>query len=126
MQQIMLRFHVSICSGPVSSSLHVSFDKVAAELSAFPRLFIEPDGSFVWTGISPEGRPWQVDGNLIDRGDVLACVELKGCCPFPQFDALLRTLGWPDEKLLFQLQQHGSLLTENDFRQLAASERGAI
>src|SRR5688572_29128689 len=76
----MLNFHVHIAATEQSVANMASFDAALAALALLPRLFIEPDGSFVWTG-DAHGRPWQVDGNLIDRGDCLAYVELKGFCP---------------------------------------------
>ena len=88
-------------------------------------MFIEPDGSFVWTGVGQAGQQWQVDGNLIDQGQSLAYVELKGGCPEAEFDALLQAFGWPAAELLFQLPERGVLLGEADFRRKAASAEGA-
>ena len=88
-------------------------------------MFIEPDGSFVWRGTTLAGEAWQVDGNLIDRGDVLAYVELKGCCPVERLDEILRALGWPESPLAFQLTQRGVTLEEAEFRRLAATATGA-
>lgn len=118
----MLRFHVLVHgrSGGAAGPLCVTFDAAFAELSAFPRMFIEPDGSFVWTGATTGGEAWQVDGNLFDRGESLAYVELKGHCPEAQFDMLLKALGGPGLSLLFQLPEQGMLLEEESFRLLAA------
>jgi hypothetical protein len=124
----MLKFTTSIhCEiGHDYGPLAVTFDVVLAALDRLPRMFIEPDGSFVWTGTTADGSPWQVDGNLIDQGDVLAYVELSGCCPAEQFDLLLGTLGWPAAALAFQLPRRGIYLNETEFRRLAASELGAV
>ena len=103
-----------------------TFDEVLDRLAKLPRLFIEPDGSFVWKGATTEGAPWQVDGNLIDQGSALAYVELKGDCPPEQFDRLLRALSWPATPLVFQLPQRGVTLDEADFRRAAATDGGAI
>jgi hypothetical protein len=121
----MLAFWVCIHGDAAAAPLAVTYDVAAAELGKLPRLFIEPDGSFVLTGATQDGQPWQVDGNLIDRGDVLAYVELKGSCPSEQFDVLLRALGWPETPLTFQLLQRGVLLDESAFRQLAVTPEGA-
>jgi len=110
----------------MTGPLPVSFDAALAALEGLPRLFIEPDGSFVWTGTAPDGQPWQVDGNLVDRGDCLALVELKGNCPAERFDLLLAALGWPQASLLFQLTQQGIFVDEAAFRALAATTAGAI
>src|SRR5262245_5374620 len=123
----MLRFQASIHGGgSAKDSLSVTFDQALSALDQFDRLFIEPDGSFVWTGHTEDGESWQVDGNLIDRGDFLAFVELNGRCPKEPFDRLLAALGWPSTKLSFQLPRRGIFLDEAEFRALSASEAGAV
>jgi hypothetical protein len=124
----MFRFHASIRSGVAGCerALPVTFDEAMAALQSLDRLFIEPDGSFVWAGATVDGESWQVDGNLIDRGDALAYVELKGCCPEDQFDRLLAAFGWPGAALAFQLPQRGVMLNEVEVRELAATEAGAV
>lgn len=117
----MLRFHALVegKSGEAACSLRVTFDQAMQALETFPRMFIEPDGSFVWTGDTAAGDRFQVDGNLIDCGPSLAYVELKGHCAVEQFEALLAALGWPQQELLFQLLDQGVLLDEREFRLLA-------
>src|SRR3954447_25825331 len=124
----MLQFQVSIygASGDNACPLPVTFDQATAALQLLERLFIEPDGSFVWTGSDADGESWQVDGNLIDRGQALAYVEVKGRCREKQLDQLLAALGWPQATLSFHLPQRGVILDETAFRQLAASEAGAV
>jgi hypothetical protein len=125
----MLRFVVNIercgSGAPHQQPLTVSFEKAFAALAQLPRLFIEPDGSFVWRGTDDAGEAWQVDGNLIDRGDALAYVELKGTCPSERMDEILRALGWPETPLAFQLPRAGLVLTEAEFRRQAATPAGA-
>jgi len=89
-------------------------------------MFIEPDGSFVWAGVSSDGERWQVDGNLIDRGDYLAYVELKGRCPEAQLNQILDALGWPEAALAFELTRRGVVVDEEEFRRLAANQAGAF
>jgi hypothetical protein len=121
----MYSFHVHLAAVENTAASMSSFDAALAALALLPRLFIEPDGSFVWTG-DENGQPWQVDGNLIDRGDCLAYVELKGNCPEQQFDRLLAACGWPASPLAFQLPRRGVTLDEAEFRSLAATEAGAM
>jgi hypothetical protein len=122
----MLKFHASIRGGPsAGDALTVTFDAATSALAKLERMFVEPDGSFVWTGIAANGRSWQVDGNLIDRGDALAYVELHGRCPDAEFDRLLSVFGRPQAPLAFHLPQRGMLLDERDFLRLAASVDGA-
>jgi hypothetical protein len=124
----LLRFVASIyCDGGASSqgASRVSFDTAFSRLELLPRFFIEPDGSFVWRGNADDGQDWQLDGNLIDRGDVLDYVEVKGACPSERLDEILTALGWPDVPLAFQLPRLGVLLTEEEFRRQAATPAGA-
>jgi hypothetical protein len=109
-----------------SGQLSVTFDQALSVLEQLDRMFIEPDGSFVWTSEVPDGDRWQVDGNLIDRGDCLAYVELKGSCPELQLNQILSALGWPNEPLAFELTRRGVVIDEEEFRRLAASQAGAV
>jgi len=124
----MLRFQASVHGGEqaTASSLTVTFDGALAALAALERLFIEPDGSFVWRGQAPDGKPWQVDGNLFDGDNRLAFAELKGFCQENELNSLLAAFGWPDAKLVFQLQHRGVFVGEEEFRRLAATEAGAV
>jgi hypothetical protein len=59
--------------------LRVGFDDAFARLALLERMFVEPDGSFVWT--SPrEGLSWQVDGNAFEKDGRVLMVDLKGSC----------------------------------------------
>lgn len=122
----MLRFHVHLRGSEPASGLSVTFDGCLEALAQLRRLFIEPDGSFVWTGNDSEGQAWQVDGNLLDRGDRLDYVELKGSCPSDQLDRLLAIFGSPGRALAFQLPRQGITLDAAEFRELAASASGAF
>jgi hypothetical protein len=123
----MLKFQISVhARDRDAAGLPVTFDEALAALERLDRLFIEPDGSFVWTGVTADGGAWQVDGNLIDRGESLAYVELKGVCPEAQFDRLLSALGWPKAGLAFQLQKRGVFLDEASFRRMASTSEGAV
>ena len=123
----MLKFQIFVqASDRDAAGLAVNFDEALAALERLDRLFIEPDGSFVWAGVTADGGAWQVDGNLIDRGECLAYVELKGVCPEAQFNRLLSALGWPKSGLAFQLQKRGVFLDEAEFRRLAGTSDGAV
>jgi hypothetical protein len=95
-----------------------SFEDAAAALAELPRMYCEPDGSFVW--VSEQGEPsWQIDGNLYDRDQRLLFVDLKGTCPAHRFDELLRTLGWPETPLVFQFVREAVFVDEAEFRRVA-------
>jgi hypothetical protein len=121
----LLKFNTAIRSASPNSGLGVPFEVVLANLELLPRMFIEPDGSFVWRGTTNSGQTWQLDGNLIDRGDVLDYVELAGTCPPERLDDVLAALGWPEEPLAFVLPRVGVTLTEEEFRRQAATGAGA-
>jgi len=112
----MLHFHVIIQAA--SQPWSVTFDEAFAALEGVPGVFIEPDGSF-FLASRPGEQAWQVEGNLYDQGPSLAYVEMKGCCPEERLDELLRTLGWPEEALTFQMVREGTLLAEAEFRKSA-------
>jgi hypothetical protein len=101
----------------------LSFEDAAAALESLDRLFLEPDGSFVWTGESDDdaypasGHRWQLDGELYDRDGRLAYVVVKGSVPREQLEELWRALGWPNARLTFQLVREGITLDESQFRQ---------
>ncbi len=101
-----------------TTTMDRSFEAAIERLGLLPRMFCEPDGSFVW--VSSHGEPaWQVDGNLYDRNDRLLFVDLKGTCPAEQFERLLSALGWPETKVMFQLTREALFLDEAEFRRYA-------
>lgn len=94
-----------------------TFEEVADALGSLPRLFVEPDGSFVWVS---SGEPaWQLDGVLYDGTERLWYVDLKGRCPEAEFDRLLAALGWPETPLCFQLVRQAIWFEELAFRRHA-------
>jgi hypothetical protein len=102
----------------LATSMIVSFEQAGESLAALPRLFFEPDGSFVW--VSAAGEPtWQIDGNLYDRAGRLLFVDAKGTCLRQQFDQLLAAFGWPQTSLMYQLVHEAVYLDEGEFRRFA-------
>jgi len=103
--------------------LLTGFDDAFMKLGGIERMFVEPDGSFVWT--SPrEGLSWQIDGNAFEKDGRVLLVDLKGSCPPAAFDRLLAAFGWPDEAMMVQLVKPAVFLDEATFRRHAAA-RGA-
>jgi hypothetical protein len=95
----------------------ITFDTVAERLQSLPRLYWEPDGSFIWTGVANRGRPpWQLNGPLTDGGDCLAYLELHGYCRDLELNGILQALGWPEQRILFQLVHAGIFVDEPSFR----------
>lgn len=93
----------------------VSFEEASEALATLPRMFVEPDGSFVWVGGSADSR-WQIDGSLYDRDGRLLYVELKGSCPLAELELLWRAFGWPEQPLVVQLVQQAVFVEEPEFR----------
>ncbi|MFM7109295.1 MAG: hypothetical protein ACKOZU_11990 [Planctomycetaceae bacterium] len=102
----------------LSAPLGTGFDTLLDRLAALERMYVEPDGSFVWT--SPrEGPWWQVDGNAAERDGRVLLVDVRGSCPPAAFDRLLACLGWPATPLMFQLVRPAVFLDEATFRRHA-------
>ena len=103
-----------------SVSFPVSFEQAAERLIAIPRLFFEPDGSFVWVSADRSSPRWQIDGHLYDHHDRLYTVDLKGCCPASEMDRLLACFGWPTTELVFQIVTAGMCVDEQVFRHIVS------
>ncbi|MCA9167505.1 MAG: hypothetical protein KDB23_07540 [Planctomycetales bacterium] len=100
--------------------MSLSFDTVLARLEQLPRLYIEPDGSFIWIG--PQGPDqWKFDGQLHDSTGGLMTIELKVSGTDPELDAILGCLDWPEKAYVFQLVREGIYLDHAQVRQLLAS-----
>jgi hypothetical protein len=111
---------LAISPETIGQSFAVSFESASKALARFQRLFIEPDGSFVWVSSADEPKAtWQLDGVLYDRGGKLLFVDLKGSCPQSPFDRFLAALGWPATPLVFQLAREAVFLEESEFRKYA-------
>jgi hypothetical protein len=118
----MQRFFVRVfaADGAERKPLAVTFDSAFSALGELPKMFIEPDGSFVWT--SPAGvAAWQVDGILVDGGTTLYYCELKGCCPRESLERLLACLSDGTTRLVFEAVERGVLMAEDEFRRSLTS-----
>jgi hypothetical protein len=110
----------------LAHSFVMTFEEAALALESLERMFVEPDGSFVWvspntpTGSDATER-WQIDGNLFDRNGHLLMVDLKGTCAEAEFDRLLGAFGWPTTPVMFQLAREAVFLDEVAFRSYAQS-----
>jgi hypothetical protein len=102
--------------------LSVSFEVAAARLAALPRMFIEPDGSFVWVADESPANRCQVDGSLCDGRDSLQHIELKGSCTPAAWDQFLSALnGTSGTELLVQITRAAVFVEEREFRRMLTS-----
>jgi hypothetical protein len=62
----------------------VAWETAYENLARLPRMYTEPDGSFLWTGETAE-TAWQLEGTLFDDGQVIRRIELVGNCPTSQW-----------------------------------------
>ena len=98
-----------------ATPLGVSFEQAAEMLETFPRMFFEPDGSFVWVSSSDEEAAWQVDGNLYDRDGSLIAIDLKGTCEQTQLVRLFHVLRVEGRELMIELVREAIFVREHDF-----------
>ncbi len=109
-----------IAQDQLITPLPIVFDDVLNQLNTLPRLYAEPDGSFVWT--SPqENIRWQVNGNLYERNDRVLFVELKGSCPASKFDQLLACFLQDEKACVVQLTRPAVFVTPEIFRSHAGA-----
>ncbi len=98
-----------------------TFEEALGAMELLHRMFIVPDGSFVWVGEENNQR-WQLDGVLNDWGGQLQHVEIQGECFETQLDLLLATLGSPTANVIFQLPEHSLYLPNPDFRLVSQTQ----
>ncbi|MFO0914583.1 MAG: hypothetical protein U0795_16615 [Pirellulales bacterium] len=104
---------VVTCLPPSAVAFTRSFEEVCESLAELPRMFVEPDGSFVWR--TPSG---QLDGQLHDGPCGLAHIELKGSISLDDWRRWLACVGWPDQSLAVQLARDGIFISESEFARL--------
>lgn len=87
-----------------------SFEQISAALEELPRMFLEPDGSFVW-----RTRGGQLDGQIHDSPDGCRFIELKGKIGRSAWSSWLACVDWPRQGVVVQLARAGTFLAERDF-----------
>ena len=111
---------LSVSPEDLQKTFPVSFEDAEAALANIARMFVEPDGSFVWR--SEESNGLQLDGGLYDNGEYLTFVELAGKCTEPMLDSVLSAFGWPKAQLMFQLRDSAVFLSDECFRRWAKGQ----
>jgi REP element-mobilizing transposase RayT len=120
----------TLCSeagGPPAflATLPVTFEEMQASLLELPRSDCEPDGFFLITG-HEDGKFWRLNGHMHEYEGQMHRVEFHGECPAATLDDVLRTMGWPDAKLAFELVKEGVTLRENEFRKYCESSAQCV
>lgn len=109
------------------AALQVTFEQMQTKLMEIDRSDCEPDGFFLVTG--GQGKSfWRLNGHMHEASlgtgpRTMHRVELNGQCPASALDAVLRSMGWPDADLVFELVMEGVTLNEQAFRVWAQSEK---
>ena len=103
------------------ATLPVTFEVMQQSLQELPRADTEPDGFFLITG-HEESFFWRLNGHMHEHQGQMHRVELNGECPAATLDAVLRTMGWPEAAVVFQLVHEGVTLREPELRRWALAE----
>lgn len=75
--------------GPSKGPIENSFEEAQSRLSLLPRLYFEPDGSFVW---ALDGGRQQVFGMIYDAAGKIQYAELQGRCDLQVWQQLIEAI----------------------------------
>lgn len=114
---------LDLATNTLTEQLPQSFEQAAESLEQLPLLHFEPDGWFIWGKGAGQDR-WQISGQLMDGGERLQYVVVRGTCPEPALDQLLEAVAGPNARLLFQLTREGVLLLAEEFRRFVRIPAG--
>ncbi|MDA8744728.1 hypothetical protein N9N28_08855 [Rubripirellula amarantea] len=85
-------FHLYLY-GPNRGAMTTSFEDAAERLERMPKLYFEPDGSFVW---ARDGGNEQVYGMLYDAAGVVQYCDMRGKCQRDTFRQLCQAVSGTD------------------------------
>ena len=110
--------------GRVGAPLYVSLETALANLEQFPRMFVELDGSFLWTGQSPEApsHQWQLEGTIYDDGQVVRYIDLRGDCALSAWKTFLAAFEATLATVTLQLVEDDLIVPGQWLEQQLASE----
>jgi hypothetical protein len=77
---------------PESQRFSTTLESFADQVSGWPGLYFEMDGSFVWAVREGEESVGQIDGMIYDRDDAIEYLDLKGDAPFHSWEKLLEVV----------------------------------
>ncbi|MCU0721023.1 MAG: hypothetical protein MUC83_15035 [Pirellula sp.] len=77
---------------PESERFSTTLESFADQVSGWPGLYFEMDGSFVWAVRQGDESVGQIDGMIYDRDEAIEYLDLKGNAPNVAWEKLLRVL----------------------------------
>ena len=107
--------------GRAGEPLHVSLEDALANLEQLPRMFVEPDGSFLWTSgaVAPD---WRLEGTIYDDGRVVRYMDLCGDCPLAAWKSFLSAFDETFNTVTLQLVENDLIVPGEWLEQRLASE----
>ncbi len=104
--------------------LQMSWEDAFEQLSRLPRMYIEPDGSFLWTGetaMQPHSSPhaWQLEGTIYDDGRAIQYVDILARCPLSTWEIFLDAIGETFDSVTLQLLDQPQVVRGSWLRQQA-------
>ena len=104
--------------------LHISWEEALLRLEKLPRMFVEPDGSFLWTGeATAEAAQWRLEGTVYDDGQVVRYIELRGQCPLRQWQEFLGAFDESFSTVVLDLLDQSTVVEGEWLRRRVAGER---
>ena len=77
---------------PENTRFSMTLESFADQVSDWPGLYFEMDGSFVWAAREGETNIGQIDGMIYDRDNAIEYLDLKGSAPRFAWEKLLGVL----------------------------------
>jgi hypothetical protein len=77
---------------PEVERFSTTLEHFADQVSGWPGLYFEMDGSFVWAVREGDASVGQIDGMIYDRDDAIEYLDLKGNAPNIAWEKLLGVL----------------------------------
>jgi hypothetical protein len=112
--------------------LRIPLETALARLEAYERMFVEPDGSFLWTGEAttlslPEDargqhQRWQLEGTIYDDGQVVRYIDVLGDCPLLAWQAFLAAFDESLASVTLELVEE-NLIVAGDWLQQRSAEK---
>lgn len=97
----------------------MSWESALERLSRLPRMFVEPDGSFLWNGDDKFIGHWQLEGTVYDDGRVVRTVELLGHCSLDNWQTFLEAFETTCSSIIIELVDENRIVAGEWLREYA-------